>query len=1387
MLTSGSGKFVFNSMRDYVPYSRDFTAHASANIRVQWSKPIKQVCDKHILEELFGNMATSNELDARNAFLAALDVINHSSSETLLEYLKSGGLIALNHLLHRAYIFQPSLNSLGPGLEILENLLLVNNQMRLYLLRYWGMLMRPVKRHFDQLEKAYGSSILEAAVENDSRTVGITEKKIKQHISGLYKRLCDQMYRPRRRFEESLHVNIPDYDTPLFSDYLRSLELLFATVEDAHQKTLHQLFAANKKVLPLHRTIQDLKIKHPAKPSSRLLGPRLANARPKDYSKTPSPPLYLGLANEMAGVIHADEEGFQSDDFKPAVDLSAEISSFGGFEKTLTELLCVKQPDGRAKAARTPVNYCTEISQMETRPDAIEAAKAMRGLSSHLVNYPLQFPPCRQELDPDGKLEDAAWNLVKQVSEDFHTLTEADESNSTDSIALASRTTSMPKGIRVSFITSFSGILPESMYKDIRHERKKKKKRSRVNIIPDKSPSQYSSEFDPVGSDDSEDVSTENDTEETAANIVRKVIETIPPLSVLSSSSEDNTSVTSPSSDEDDDMLRESAKRITNEVIATLPSLSDTSSYANERDLESGANEITQGIIVAPPNTYSLDSSPLPEEGKESSTIKVAAKLLVEKAICELVGRENEEDEEQDATEEEQEKKCRKVSILGEERTNAENGAKGSTLFNIYTDDSENTPTSSSANIELVAKDIIETVLEGLFMHEDLKESNLKKESSNTQNPTKASDCLRFSTDDEEITTKTTSSPSKCTEIAAKSVVERVLDGLSANGGLKESIIKEETTTTANRAKGSKLFRISTEDRELSNKSSTRSVELLAKVVVEKMLNGLSNPKGQVGSIPGEEKLNRATGSEICRISTDHIESTTKLSPLSTEIVAKAIVEKVINGLLNSKLNKHSTSTTKEIFSSQKDTSPTAVTKAFKYSHSVQPLTSNLARSAIEQVLKGIPNNFFQESSSSSTTQSTSVGIEIKRQAADNLEENNTLKLAQRLVADVLVYALSYKSPKADFSDDITNDEDPTLNTTSVQVTQEQCDVSARQKNEDKEQVKGNVSSSSSSSMGTAAVLVKKILRGICGSNPPEPVPIVNPPSFETTQSFSHFKRTPESPVTSATELAARTVVQEVLKYAKNTSKTSPQSPSLSFKTTPEIPWSVRKPNQGKPQSGIDELAQNLVDNVIRQIIADFSHSSSEKTDSQKLQEDSSSLPEVLDAVFTSLAEKISTQISEIMTDDRKTTHVYKQALYIIQRVFSNLAMRSSTSAGFRSNISESDAQSTSKLIVDRVFSDASNSFNIGLSSTTSNEIVNKAKEFVETIIAEAVREVSAALEKRKADSNSNNSNDNNCNISKANGLRSVSATEYNRSVPILWKSRGMSLSKAFRTGRFKA
>ncbi|VDD81541.1 unnamed protein product [Mesocestoides corti] len=452
-------------MRDQLPFRRDFAADTSSINGIQWSYPIRGVRNKHILEEVLREMNYGTDIKARTSFLAAMDIVRHSSSKQLLDLLQNGGMTALKNLLSNAHLLRRGWNSLGPGLEIFEGLLSVNNTIRLYLLRYWEMILRPVKKHFMEFERVYGFAFLETDMFY-TNCCGYRNFQQKGPNSETYKSIRDHLYRLWPQGMKNALRRIPNPDIMLFSEYLRTLEILFTTAVDANSKSINKLFSINKRLEPFHKTIKELDINVHVTKSDVLFGPRLANARPEDYAESPPPPSYLqeafadddhtiGESTELEldvnGKNEEREEERENYDAREGVDTGRCLSSIlRDSSKSKTTL---------AKAiTRT---FCEQIEEVQPVSQENKALIPTRSVVFLANKYPLYFPPGRPVLDPEGELENTAQQIVADVlreapleidSVSEETLVEDPKSNNVQLIKKANLSVD---GFRVSYIDSY--------------------------------------------------------------------------------------------------------------------------------------------------------------------------------------------------------------------------------------------------------------------------------------------------------------------------------------------------------------------------------------------------------------------------------------------------------------------------------------------------------------------------------------------------------------------------------------------------------------------------------------------------------------------------------------------------------------------------------------------------------------------------------------------------------------------------------------------------------------------------------------------------------------------------------------------------------------------
>ncbi|EUB58336.1 hypothetical protein EGR_06743 [Echinococcus granulosus] len=160
----------------------------------------------------------------------------------------------------------------------------------------------------------------------------------------------------------------------------------------------------------------------------------------------------------------------------------------------------------------------------------------------------------------------------------------------------------------------------------------------------------------------------------------------------------------------------------------------------------------------------------------------------------------------------------------------------------------------------------------------------------------------------------------------------------------------------------------------------------------------------------------------------------------------------------------------------------------------------------------------------------------------------------------------------------------------------------------------------------------------------------------------------------------------------------------------------------------------------------------------------------ILDHVFTNVAEQISTQLEATQnarsSAECKEVEVNQQALYVVQRVISNLAIQmSAASTRACESLEESEAiKRRATSIGRRVLShpDISPTFR-----TSDIDMRNRAMCIVNRIVLGALYELSKGQ-----------------NSSNQNALQEEEEEEADAPIPIVWRPRGISLARAFRTGR---
>ncbi|CDS36615.1 conserved hypothetical protein [Echinococcus multilocularis] len=385
-------------MRDQLPFRRVFTH----NNCVQWFRPIKNINNRHILEDIFKEMTYGNENEVRTAYLAAMDIVRFSTGEALLVFLQNGGLIALKNLINSCHLGNRGQAAFGLALNILEGLLAVSANVRVYFLRYWDMLLRPVKKSFVHFQRTYGCTDVKGKLSPFGSRSEFPD-------------MCAHFYRFRLEERNNSHRLPPDHDVGLFSEYLRTLEIIVHTAPDSTPALLKKVFLANKRLDPFHKSIKDLNLHVPSKEADFVYGPRVDMVRRESLDTplkiVPYLEFFFNLDEENSKQVDKTEGGGRKTTFK----LGAKTSKIAEVEATCFDTIkgiALKPP--LVEEPKAPqVKFCQQLDDSNHLAAVHVLSHTTPSIVALTNKNPLFFPSVRKLIDPTGKLEDTALKIMK--------------------------------------------------------------------------------------------------------------------------------------------------------------------------------------------------------------------------------------------------------------------------------------------------------------------------------------------------------------------------------------------------------------------------------------------------------------------------------------------------------------------------------------------------------------------------------------------------------------------------------------------------------------------------------------------------------------------------------------------------------------------------------------------------------------------------------------------------------------------------------------------------------------------------------------------------------------------------------------------------------------
>ncbi|KAL5104747.1 hypothetical protein TcWFU_008220 [Taenia crassiceps] len=384
-------------MRHQLPFKRVFTHDG-----VQWFRPVNSITNKHILEEIFKEMTYGNDNEVRTAYFAAMDVIRSSSSVRLLVFLQNGGLVALRNLINSCHLQNRGQATFGMALDILEGLLSVSIDVRIYLLRYWDMLLRPVKRSFAHFQRSHGF-------------MDLKREFIPRGERSEFPDLSKRRRQSRLKEGSDSQRSRPIHDVALFSEYLRTLEIGIHTAPDSTPTHLKKVFLANKHLDPFHKTINDLKLKVPLRKADLVFGPRVDFVR-QECLATP-----VEIVPLLKAYFNLDDDNTKQGDEAEELD---EINIFKVTDEKpkapevatscFDSIKCITlEPPPQEELDVPQLKFCQQLDDTNRLAAAHTLSHTPPSIVALINKNPLFFPSVRKLADPTGKLEDTALKIMK--------------------------------------------------------------------------------------------------------------------------------------------------------------------------------------------------------------------------------------------------------------------------------------------------------------------------------------------------------------------------------------------------------------------------------------------------------------------------------------------------------------------------------------------------------------------------------------------------------------------------------------------------------------------------------------------------------------------------------------------------------------------------------------------------------------------------------------------------------------------------------------------------------------------------------------------------------------------------------------------------------------
>ena len=250
-------------------FENDYTLEFNEKRRLQWREPVNLTNDVYALGQLIDMIQQpSNTSGGGVAFVGVMDIITHAKKPFLTCSLHhGGGIMALRRLLLRADVFSTNWNGIGPGIAIFNRLVNSSIEVRSCLLDYWLLLLRPIKLAFQKFEK-----------------IGLRQSRFSESLGY---QMCKKELEDERivAFIEQIRPFIIDDPRVIlrndsgpwvtFSDYLRSLELMFIVAPDGTKDSVDRIYRMNRSVELYYTSFRETQSDKMQPEHETVPGPRL--------------------------------------------------------------------------------------------------------------------------------------------------------------------------------------------------------------------------------------------------------------------------------------------------------------------------------------------------------------------------------------------------------------------------------------------------------------------------------------------------------------------------------------------------------------------------------------------------------------------------------------------------------------------------------------------------------------------------------------------------------------------------------------------------------------------------------------------------------------------------------------------------------------------------------------------------------------------------------------------------------------------------------------------------------------------------------------------------------------------------------------------------------